>query len=67
METRYVIFNNSSKTYFGRRDGKYGFYKDPQDEAVCFKDLRTANFVAQILYDVRGYKSLTVTELIPKD
>ena len=67
METKYVIFNNSSKTYFGRRDGKYGFYKDPQDEAVYFKELSAANFVAQILYDVRGYKSLVVKELIPKD
>lgn len=63
--TKYIIYNKISKTLFARenKDGieKYGFYKYPKN-VIVFKDLAEANFMVQVLYDMKGYKSLVVLE-----
>ena len=65
--TKFIIYNKANKTYFGQGivNGvkKMGFYKDPKDDVLMFDELQSANFVVQLLYDIRGYKSLEVTEI----
>ena len=65
--TKFIIHNKVNNTYFGQGivNGvkKMGFYKDPKDDVLIFDELQSANFVVQLLYDIRGYKSLEVTEI----